>query len=122
MAHQVVHFEIPADDVQRARQFYSRLFGWQSEAAPGFPDYYTFDSSDGQRLQGGAIQARQPGMEVPVNYVSVESVGQMVGRIRELGGEILMDKAPVPGMGWMAIFRDTEGTTFGLWEMDPNAA
>lgn len=122
MAHQVVHFEIPAEDVQRAVQFYSRLFGWEMEEASGYPDYYMFDSSGGQELQGGAVQKRQPGMESPVNYISVESVSQMVGRIRELGGEILMDKSPVPGMGWIAIFHDTEGNTFGLWEDDQSAA
>lgn len=122
MAHQVVHFEIPADNVGRARQFYSRLFGWEMQEAPGFPDYWMFDASDGQQMQGGAVQKRQPGMEAPVNYISVESVPQMVGRIRELGGEILMEKSPVPGMGWLAIFRDTEGNTLGLWENDPNAA
>jgi hypothetical protein len=122
MPHQVVHFEIPADDVQRAREFYRSLLGWEAEAAPGFPDYYTFDTSDGQQVQGGAIQARQPGITAPVNYISVESVADKVERIRELKGEILMDKSPVPGMGWLAIFRDTEGNMFGLWEMDPNAA
>jgi predicted enzyme related to lactoylglutathione lyase len=122
MPHQVVHFEIPADDVDRARQFYSSLFGWETDATPGFPDYYTFDASDGEQMQGGAIQARQPGMSAPVNYISVESVAEKVDRIRELDGEILMDKSPVQGMGWLAIFRDTEGNMFGLWEMDPNAA
>jgi uncharacterized protein len=122
MPHQVVHFEIPADDIDRARDFYGSLFGWETTPAPGFPDYYTFDSSDGQQLQGGAIQARQPGMEAPVNYINVESVEEKVRRIRDLNGEILMDRSPVPGMGWIAIFRDPEGNMFGLWETDPNAS
>ena len=122
MPHQVVHFEIPADDVDRAREFYSSVFGWETDATPGFPDYYTFDTSDGQQIQGGAIQARQPGIQAPVNYISVESVEQSVDRIRRLDGEILMDKSPVPGMGWLAIFRDPEGNMLGLWEMDTSAA
>ena len=64
MKHTIVHFEVPADDVERAKTFYSELFGWQFSAPPGFEDYWLFSTGDSDEDVGGGLMARQaPGQD-----------------------------------------------------------
>ena len=120
--HTIVHFEIPADDVKRAIQFYSKLFGWQFSAPPGTDDYWLIQVSEGEQDLGGGLMKRQDPSQVPVNYVQVESVVEYAARVEELGGQVIVPKMPVPGMGWFAQCKDTEGNIFALWESDASAA
>ncbi|HSR30982.1 MAG TPA: VOC family protein [Anaerolineae bacterium] len=122
MKHTIVHFEIPADDVERAKEFYSELFGWQFSTPPGFEDYWVFDTGDPYQDPGGGLMARQVPEQGIVHYIQVESVEDHVTRVQELGGEVLMPKSPVPGMGWFAQFLDTEGNCFAVWQSDRSAA
>jgi predicted enzyme related to lactoylglutathione lyase len=122
MKHTIVHFEIPADDTDRARTFYAELFGWQFSIPPGFDQYWVFDTGDPDQDAGGGLMARQaPGQGI-VHYIQVESVEDAVARVRELGGQVLMPRSPVPGMGWFVQFLDTEGNCFAVWEGDQAAA
>jgi predicted enzyme related to lactoylglutathione lyase len=122
MHHKIVHFEIPADDVQRAIEFYKGLFGWEFSGEPGFEGYWTFNTGDPEVDAGGGLMARQqPGQGI-VNYYQVESVDEYVAKVQELGGTVVMPKSPVPGMGWFALILDPEGNSFGLWQSDPSAA
>ena len=65
---------------------------------------------------------RQAPDQGPVSYVQVESVAQHAAKVQELGGQVVVPKSPVPGMGWFAHCMDTEGNIFALWEDDPSAA
>ncbi|MBM4458953.1 MAG: VOC family protein [Chloroflexi bacterium] len=122
MTHTIVHFEIPADDVERARAFYKDLFGWQTEAPPGFSDYWLIETGpEGQAVGGGLFKRQMPDQGI-VNYISVESVAEYASRIEQLGGKIIMPRSPVPGMGWFAVFQDTEKNVLALWESDPAAS
>jgi len=137
MDHTVVHFGIPADEPDRAAQFYYELFGWviekhQSSGEPGVSnsrDYWLISTvpTDGQGrpirpgVNGGLMRRLQPG-QPPVNYISVESVADYAIRAEGLGGQVVVPKSAVPGMGWYAFINDTEGNLIGLWESDPNAA
>lgn len=122
MKHTVVHFEIPADDVERARAFYTQLLGWQISSAPGFEDYWFIQTGEeGQDLEGGLMKRQAPG-QGPVNYVQVQSVEEYVAKVQQLGGKVIVPRRPVPGMGWFANCQDSEGNVFGLWEDDPSAA
>jgi hypothetical protein len=121
MKHTFVHFEIPADDVERAKAFYAGLFGWQISSAEGYQDYWLIQTGDEQDLGGGLMKRQAPG-QGPVNYVNVESVADYAAKVEELGGKVLVPKSPVPGMGWFAHFQDTEGNVFALWEKDSSAA
>ena len=113
-----VHFEIPAADTGKAREFWSSLFGWQFQAYEGSPsDYLTTQFSDST---GGAIyqpDGETQGMRV---YFDVDDVNAGTSRVRELGGEA-GEALPVPGMGWFAICKDTAGNEFGLWQNDTSA-
>jgi predicted enzyme related to lactoylglutathione lyase len=115
------HFEIPADDPDRARTFYSGLFDWDfADPIPGFEGYHLFTTPVGQEGMGGAIGKR--GESAPValrTYVHVHSVDAALQRAVELGGSIVEAKADVPGQGWYGIFRDTEGNELAVWESLP---
>ena len=122
MKHTIVHFEIPADDVERAKKFYSELFGWEFSTPPGFEEYWVFDTGDPEQDAGGGLMARQaPGQGI-VHYIQVESVAGYVTKVQALGGQVIFPRSPVPGMGWFAQFLDTEGNCFAVWESDRSAA
>ncbi len=122
MKHTIVHFEIPADDIERAKKFYSGLFGWQFSTPPGFDDYWVFDTGDPAQDAGGGILSRQAAGQGIVHYIQVESVDKYVTRAQELGAQVLLPRSPVPGMGWFAQLLDTEGNCFAIWESDGSAA
>src|SRR5947209_741672 len=120
MDHTIVHFEIPADDPQRAIGFYSSLFGWdiQESGMPGV-EYWMFAASkneQGQPTLGGGVMRRQaPGQQIG-NYISVESVDDYTAKAQSLGAEVLVPKMEVGGHGWFAQLKDPEGNVFALWE------
>jgi len=134
MDHTVVHFEIPADDPERASKFYRELFGWEisrfgDPAGAESIEYWMVRTvpTDGAGqpsrpgVNGGLMRRTAPG-QAPINYVSVASVEEFVGRASRLGAEVCVPKMAVPGMGWLAHLRDTEGNAFGIWETDATAA
>ena len=117
----IVWFEIPADDPERAKLFYSNLFGWKINPFPGSGDYSHIDSGGADDTPDGALKRRQRPEEPIVNYVSVNSVDKFADKIAKLGGKVCMAKTAVPQMGYFAVCQDTEGNSFGLWESDANA-
>jgi predicted enzyme related to lactoylglutathione lyase len=130
MDHTIVHFEIPADQPERAVKFYSDLFGWNInrwENADGL-DYWMVETvpagPDGmparQGVNGGLMRRMYPG-QPPVNYINVPDVDEFVRKAEKLGAKTLMAKHPVPGMGWFAQLHDPEGNLFAIWQNDPAA-
>jgi hypothetical protein len=113
------HFEIPVDDMQRAKKFYEELFGWKvTSAGPDFEDYMLISTNG---ISGGFMKRTDPS-QTPINYINVENIDESLKKLEELGGTILMPKMPVKGLGWNAVVKDTENNTFGLWQDDKNAA
>ncbi|MEN6341648.1 MAG: VOC family protein [Methanospirillum sp.] len=121
----IVHFDLPADDTKRAQAFYEQLFGWTFTTAEGVPMEYhliattALDGSPG--IAGGMGPRGAPDQQI-VNYVGVPSVAEYLEKVTQLGGTILMPRAPIPGVGSLAICQDTEGNRFGLVDDDPNVA
>jgi hypothetical protein len=115
----VVHFEIPADDVTRARAFYEKTFGWTIKQFPmpaGGPEYYgvTTRKKGEDGIDGGLMKRNMPGQPF-ANYVSVKSIDDFNEKIQANGGVIVMPKQEIaPGMGWIAVFKDPEGNLMGL--------
>ena len=118
MAGQIVHFELPADDTARAREFWGSLFGWQFESYPGPFEYHMARISD---TAGAAITNMEPEKTGARAYFDVDEINAGVARVKELGGEA-NDPAPVPNMGWFSVCKDPEGNEFGLWQTDSNAS
>jgi hypothetical protein len=119
VAGEIVHFEVPAADADRATAFWSGLFGL--EIAPSMSDEFDYRMFQASPTQGGAIMASdKPGSGLVV-YHATDDVDGSIARVRELGGTAA-DKQPVPTFGWFAACVDTEGNKFSLWQADPNAA
>jgi len=124
MDHTVVHFEIPAEDVERLKKFYSRLFGWKIEKAKGPVDYWLIQTVPvdkqgrlkGPGVNGGMMKKQNPDHKV-TNYILVESVDEYSRKIEGLGGKVIVPKMEVPGMGWWALAIDPEGNHFAIWEV-----
>jgi uncharacterized protein len=114
----IVWFEIPADNPERANAFYSNLFGWKINLFPGSGDYWYIDTGGAEGSPDGALKRRKHAGEPVVNYIGVDSVEKFADRIAKLGGKIRMPKTAVPQMGYFAVCQDTEGNAFGIWESD----
>jgi uncharacterized protein len=118
----VQHFEIPADDVERASKFYTVVFEWniQKLANPEDPskDYWFFDTKDenGNKGIGGGLMKRQAPEHSVTNYITVPSVDDYVSKIEKAGGKVIMPKTEIPEMGFILVFLDTENNMFGLYE------
>jgi uncharacterized protein len=114
----IVHFELLAQDADRASGFWNGLFGWSvgDSVMEGF-DYRMFDLGDGQ---GGAILPSDTPGKLNV-YFDTEDIEASIAKVRELGGSA-DEKQPVPTHGWFAACKDTEGIEFFLWQGDPSAA
>ena len=118
MEHTIVHFEIPADDPERASKFYSDLFGWTIEKDTSIPgiEYWMIKTSDREGvLNGGLMRRMAPGQQIG-NYVGVESIDQYTARATQLGAEVVVPKMEVPGVGWLAHLKDPEGNMIALFE------
>ncbi len=120
MAHNIMHFEIPVDDIERARKFYQDLFEWRIEpAGPGEQEYHIITTEEG--ALGGGMMKRVVPEQRPVLYVEVESVDGHIDKITKAGGQVVVPKTAVPTMGWFAQALDTEGNVFAVWQTDPQA-
>jgi predicted enzyme related to lactoylglutathione lyase len=75
----------------------------------------------GPGVNGGICRKMNPG-QVPTNYVGVQDIEAHTLKLVEAGGTVILPKMPVPGMGWLAQFTDTEGNIIALWQSDMNAA
>ncbi len=131
MDHTIVHFEIPADDPERAAKFYRELFGWdvkKFEDPAVAMEYWMVQTvpTDAkgmptrQGVNGGLMRRMAPG-QMPVNYIAVDSVEKFTRKAEQLGAKVMMPKSPVPGMGWFAQLFDTEGNVFAVWQTDEKA-
>jgi uncharacterized protein len=120
-AASIVWFGIPADNPERARAFYSDLFGWKINSAPGVDDFWYIDTGGAEESPDGGLKKREHPQESIVNYVSVDSVTEFSKKIEKLGGKICLAKTAVPQMGYFAVCQDTEGNSFGIWQSDANA-
>jgi uncharacterized protein len=120
-AASIVWFEIPADNLERAQEFYGNLFGWKINPFPGAEDYWHVDTAGADETPDGALKKRKDPQEPITNYISVNSVSEYSKKVEKLGGKVCMAKIAVPQMGYFAVCQDTEGNAFGLWESDENA-
>ena len=120
-AASIVWFEIPADNIERARKFYGELFGWKIEQCPGVPDYWHIDTGGGDDTPDGGMLPRKHSTQPITNYVNVESVARAAAKVEKLGGKIMKPKTAVPQMGYFVICRDSEGNEFALWERNERA-
>jgi predicted enzyme related to lactoylglutathione lyase len=120
----VVHFEIPADDVGRAREFYGSVFGWRLQEMPEMEytiaqttdvDEQTQMPTDPGAINGGLVRRTQ-NLTTPVLTIDVDSIDDALKQVEAAGGGVVQPRTEIPGMGAYAYFTDPEGNTLGLWE------
>ncbi len=123
MSARVVHFEVPFDDADRARSFYSDVFDWQINAMPELN--YTIVSTgpvsdEGMPSEagyiGGGMMQRQAPVDTPVITLQVDDIDATVVAIEKHGGSAVGEKLTVGDMGFAAYFKDSEGNLMGLWQ------
>ncbi len=122
MSGRVVHFEIPVDDVDRARSFYAGAFGWQIMPMPGMD--YTIVATGPSGDQGptesgfinGGMMKRDGRFTSPNLVIDVADIETALKAVQDAGGSTVLERQPVGDMGFTAYFTDTEGNLVGLWE------
>ena len=121
----VVHFEVHADQPQRARRFYGSVFEWEFIPFPAIEEDYWFikTGEPGQTGIDGGLRKRERAVDGSavtafVCTVAVDKLERYLMKVRASGGQILSEKRAIPGIGWIAYAQDTEGNTFGLLQTD----
>jgi predicted enzyme related to lactoylglutathione lyase len=115
MAGKLVHFEVPATDSERAKTFYSEVFGWSfgDSAMPGMQYFMTEAGGE----PGGAVYNHEEMSPHILVYFDTDDIDGSVQKVRDAGGEA-PDKQPIPHVGWFSHCKDTEGNSFGLFQSD----
>ncbi len=124
--NRVMHFEIQADDVERAAVFYRVVFGWEINKWEGM-EYWMVMTADkdskepgingGLLLRSSPAQAAEQGTNAFVCTVQVDDIDEVVAKVEKYGGKIAMPKFDIAQMAWQAYCLDTEGNTFGLHQV-----
>lgn len=112
-----VTFELPADDLGRAAEFYTKVFGWSTMKLPF--DSIVIDTSGKQVDPGnssGVFSKRNEFVKAPVLIINVDDIDAAIKKVGEAGGEVLTEKENVGGFGLSVYAKDTEGTVFCIWQ------
>jgi uncharacterized protein len=119
----IVWFEIAADNVERAKKFYSALFGWKITKFRGAMEkaYWHIDTGGSDDAPDGGMMERQSPQQTITNYIHVASADKAAAKVQKLGGKICMPKTAVPQMGYFVVCQDTENNMFALWEVNQGA-
>src|SRR3989344_1368936 len=121
----IVHFEIPADNLERANKFYTSIFGWEIKKYPmeGMEYYGVCTVRTDKKhtpLEKGAInggmQKKEKTMPYPLLTINVANIDEAIRRIKSSGGKILKEKTNIGNMGLYSRFQDPEGNILGLWQ------
>ena len=117
-----VHFDISADDPERAVKFYSDVFSWKIDKWDGPMDYWlvTTGPDDQPGINGGITKRKDPSERV-TNTIDVPSVDEFIEKVTQAGGTVIAPKMPIQSVGYFALCLDTEGNPFGIMEEDLNA-
>ena len=118
----IIHFEIPADDVEKLKGFYEQLFGWKFTYSemPGMPYWMiqTVPTDEQGMLQeqgvNGGMYKRENALQIPTNWIQVDDIDAHTKKLEVLGGRMLVPKMEIPGVGWTAVGLDIEGNQVAM--------
>ncbi len=119
--NRVTHFEIPSDNPETSRKFYSDTFGWTFQKFGDF-DYWLINTGpdDQPGIHGGLTKRNHPGQPV-TNSIEVPDLSAAIQAVEKNGGTIVVQKMPIPGVGWLAFFKDPDQNIFGIMQTDSTA-
>lgn len=117
----VIHFEIPSDEPEKAKEFYSTVFGWKLNQWGSEPYWLCSTGAKSKPgIDGAIIKKRGPDHPL-VNTIGVEDLENTLTLIQQHGGIVVVPKMAIPGMGWLAYFKDLDGNIMGVMEADDRA-
>jgi predicted enzyme related to lactoylglutathione lyase len=118
----IIHFEVPADDIDRARKFYAQALGWEFTQFGGPMEYWLVKTgpTGAPGIDGGMLKREQQG-QAPMLVAGVANIDQAIAQVSNAGGVPVVPKMAIPGVGWAAYFLDTEANCFGVFQDDTNA-
>jgi len=115
MANPFIHVELNTTDVDKAKEFYGKLFDWTMEDIPMKDFAYTMIKV-GQGTGGGLMKQLMPNAPSAwLPYVQVDDIFLATKKAKDLGAMIMKDVTEVVGMGWLSIIVDPTGAALGLW-------
>ena len=126
MTNRVVHFDVYADDVERAIAFYQKVFGWTIEKVE-WMDYWLIKTGEVEPGIDGGLSKRESPTQGSVPQfgftctVDVADARAAFAAAVAAGGSAVHQPGPVPGVGYLGYVRDTEGNHLGLMQRDPDA-
>ncbi|MEK7615188.1 MAG: VOC family protein [Patescibacteria group bacterium] len=130
--NRIVHFEIQADDLPRAAEFYRTVFGWEiTKWDNPSMEYWMIMTAPKESkepgINGGLLPRKGPSpvegqcVNAFVCTVQVDNIDETIVAIEKAGGTLALPKFSIAGMAWQAYYKDTEGNIFGVHQMDPSA-
>ncbi|WP_370273515.1 VOC family protein [Methanosarcina sp. MSH10X1] len=125
----MIHFEISAGNVERAKKFYETVFSWKIERSEGSMEYWNIITGEQEEpgIDGGLMkrQGGEPGADAPISTyictIDIPNIDEYLRRIQKHGGTVTMEKKPIRGVGWYAYCLDTEKNIFGVMQSDKDA-
>lgn len=119
----VVHFELVGENPERMAKFYADTFGWKVQKWEGPMEYWMVTTGDegAPGINGGIGRRRSSDEQGTTNTLDVADVKAAVAAVKKNGGTVVNELHAIPGVGWQAYCKDTEGNVFGLHQNDPNA-
>jgi predicted enzyme related to lactoylglutathione lyase len=118
----VVHFEIAANDPAKVTAFYQNVFGWKIASWGGPQDYWVVTTGDpaSPGIDGGIFRPNE-WFNGTVNTIQVQDLDAAVEKVKQNGGQVVVEKNLIPGVGYQVYCKDVEGTLFGIHQEDRNA-
>ena len=118
----VIHFELISKDIEKIIDFYTKVFGWEFEKWKGPTDYWLISTGkeDEPGIDGGLGRRDDPD-EITTTTIDVPDLDKAMKDVAKNGGEIILEKMPVPGVGWLAQFEDPEGHKWTMMQNDSSA-
>lgn len=124
----VVHFEIHAEDPDRASKFYTELFGWTITKWDGPMEYWMIVTGPATEMgiNGGMMRRKGPSpalgqcVNAYVCTIGVANLDDDLAKAQTLGATVALPKMPIPGVGWLAYVHDPEGNILGMMQPDMN--
>jgi len=118
----ISYLDFSADDPDRAVNFYSKVFGWQINKWDGPKEYWQIKTGESSEpgIDGGLSKRERIG-EWTTPFINISSIDNYISKIESNGGKIIQPKTPIPSIGYMLLFKDTESNTIGLFEENKQA-
>ncbi len=119
--HRPIHFEFHSADTAKTRKFFSNAFGWKFQDWEGPMEYTMVSTGEGAGIDGGLMPSRD-GNQRTVNTIEVENVDDACKTIEKHGGQVVVPKMAIPGVGYLAYGTDPMGVLFGVMHADESAS